>query len=181
MNLFTHNNQIILGTLLGNSKLVSSDEGICLCMRNKDAEWLKSKAYDLKKYEDCFYLSKRTYHWKSKPDEVFNEFNDMLYKEGQRKITFNILDTLRDIAISVWYGDCGCLVGRSRTNACLRTQSFGNEGNGVILEWFNSVGIECNLNKHRNDYVLVFTHKGTKILFKMISPLLPQNRRHLIC
>jgi len=181
MNMFEHKNQIMLGTLLGNSKLVTYRKNACLWMRNKDQAWLESKAYDLKQYEDCFYFKRNVYHWRSKSHEVFEEFDDMFYSDTQKIVTPVILDFLRDIAISVWYGDCGCLVGRTRTNACLRTQSFGHKGNQIIADWFNSVGIECNLNKHRSDYVIVFSCGGTRVLFGMISPLLPKNRHHLVC
>ena len=181
MNMFEHKTQIMLGTLLGNSKLINYKKDICLWMRNKDQAWLESKAHDLRRYEDVFYFKTNIYHWRSKPNEIFDEFESIFYNNGQKFVTLSILDSLRDVAIAVWYGDCGCLVGRSRNNACLRTQSFGSKGNHIIAEWFNSVGIECNLNRHRSDYVVVFTHEGTRVLFNMISTLLPLNRRHLLC
>ena len=86
------------------------------------------------------------------------------------------LDQLRDIGIAVWYGDSGALIGRKFRNACLRTQSFGLEGNKIIERYFNEVGIPCNLNKSRSSYIVVFTVPGTETLIKMIAPCLPKNR-----
>lgn len=181
MKIFSQESQIIFGTLLGNSKLIKYKGGVCLWMRSKDQMWLNSKTYDLSSYEDERWFGKNVYHWRSVPHESFNDFDDKFYKNGSKIISFDVLDCLRDIAIAVWYGDCGCLVGRTRQNACLRTQAFGQKGNRIICDWFNSVGIDCNLNKHRNSNVVVFTLKGTKILLEMVAPLMPKNRHHLIC
>lgn len=86
------------------------------------------------------------------------------------------LDSLRDIAIAVWYGDNGALIGRKYRNACLRTQAFGLEGNQIIEKYFNEVGLPCSINKSRSSYIIVFSVPGTEALIKMISPCLPKNR-----
>jgi hypothetical protein len=86
------------------------------------------------------------------------------------------LDQLTDFGIAVWYGDSGTLMGRKQKNACLRTQSYGLEGNKIIEQFFNEVNIPCHLNKSRNSYVVVFTVPGTEKLIRLIGMHLPKNR-----
>jgi hypothetical protein len=94
----------------------------------------------------------------------------MCYEDGEKIVTMGWLDRLRAIGIAVWYADSGCLMGNKKNNACLRTQSFNEAGNAIICQYFNEVGLECNLNKSKNSQVVVFTAAGSKILFTMVAP-----------
>jgi hypothetical protein len=96
----------------------------------------------------------------------------MCYVNNKKTITMDWLDQLRAIGIAVWYGDSGCLLGYKQRNACLRTQSFGEEGNAIIARYFNEIGIGCSPNKSKGSQVIVFTVAGSKTLFKMVAPFI---------
>jgi hypothetical protein len=69
----------------------------------------------------------------------------------------------------VWYGDSGCLIGYHKKNACLRTQSFGKAGNEIIAEYFNGVGLPCNINKSKKSYIITFSVEGTCSFLKLVA------------
>lgn len=173
--------QIVLGSILGNGFICKGRKSSYFCMRHsvRHLAWLQSKAAELQAYESRtpWYQYETTCTWRSASDSIFNELRELCYKDGVKTITMEWLDQLRDLAIAVWYGDSGCLTGRGQKNACLRTQSFGKEGNEIIARYFNEVGIPCNLNKSRGSWVVVFTIPGTEILMsKIVAPLMPKNR-----
>jgi len=173
--------QIVLGTLLGNGYLCKGRKSSYFCMRHSVShmDWLNSKASELSAYESStpWYQYKTTCTWRSFSDPVFGELRDLCYPSGKKEITMAWLDQLRSLAISVWYGDSGCLTGRNHKNACLRTQSFGQEGNKIIEQYFNEVGMSCSMNKSRKSWVIVFTVPGTEVLMsKIVAPHMPPNR-----
>jgi hypothetical protein len=179
--------QIVLGTLLGNGYICKGRKNAYFCMRHNidNLFWLQSKAAELEVYasKTPWYQYKTTCTWRSACSPIFNELRDFCYPNGVKTVCMEWLDQLRAEAIAVWYGDSGCLTGRGKKNACLRTQSFGEEGNKIIERYFNEVGISCNMNKSRKSWVIVFTVPGTEILMsKIVAPHLPQNRYFkLIC
>lgn len=172
--------QIVLGTLLGNGYICKSKKNCYLCMRHSERHlpWLQSKAFELQSLgsKTAWYHYETTVTWRSACDPVFTELRSFCYPNGKKQVRMEWLDQLRDIGIAIWFGDSGCLTGRQQRNACLRTQSYGLEGNEIIERYFNEVGIPCNKNKSRNSYVIVFTVPGTQALLKMIAPCLPSNR-----
>jgi hypothetical protein len=179
MQLTSDQQQVVLGTLLGNSKIEISVDGPCLIMKSHDSAWFASKAEFLQDLHDSTWRQYGNYYWRSRPDECFEPFVKMCYKETQKFVTMDCLDRLRAIGIMVWYGDSGCLVGRGRRNACLRTQRLGDSAY-VVAQFFNEVNTACCINLVRSKPVIVFTHEGTKTLMKIISQIIPPNRYHLI-
>lgn len=171
--------QIVMGTLLGNSRLQVNSDGVYLLMKSKDSSWLHAKGDCLKCIEQCRWRSKGNYYWQSISHECLDEYYDLLYDGGKKVASMSYLDRLRDIGVMVWYGDVGCLVGRNRNNACLRTQALG-ETNEVVEKFFNEVNVPCNINRVRRKSVIVFTLDGTRQLFKIIGHIIPENRFHLV-
>lgn len=173
--------QIVLGTLLGNGYICKGRKSSYLCIRHsiKHLPWLQSKAFELQDYKSKtpWYKYNTTCTWRSVSNSSFNELYELCYPQGKKSVTMEWLDQLRALAIAVWYGDSGCLTGRGKKNACLRTQSFGKEGNETIERYFNEVGIPCNINKSRKSWVIVFTVPGTDILMsKIVAQHMPKNR-----
>ena len=173
--------QIVLGTLLGNGFICKGRKNSYFCMRHSvnHLDWLKSKASELTAYESStpWHQHETTCTWRSGCDPVFNELRSLCYLNGKKEVSMVWLDQLRSMAISVWYGDSGCLTGRNHKNACLRTQSFRYEGNQVIERYFNEVGMPCSMNKSRKSWVIVFTVPGTETLMsKIVAPNAPTNR-----
>jgi hypothetical protein len=173
--------QIVLGTLLGNGYICKGRKNSYLCIRHSMSHvgWLKSKSLELLPYasKTPWYQYQTTCTWRSHCSQDFNELRDLCYPDGKKQVSMKWLDQLRALAIAVWYGDSGCLTGRNKKNACLRTQSFGFEGNKIIEQYFNEVGIPCHMNKSRKSWVIVFTVPGTEILMsKIVAPYLPESR-----
>ena len=173
--------QIVLGTLLGNGYICKGRKNSYFCMRHSvdHLPWLQSKAAELEVYgsKTPWYQYNTTCTWRSACSPLFNELREMCYPGGEKTVSMEWLNALRALAIAVWYGDSGCLTGRGKKNACLRTQSFGYEGNKVIEQYFNEVGMPCHMNKSRKSWVTVFTVAGTETLMsKIVAPYLPKNR-----
>lgn len=144
----------------------------------KHLPWLQTKASELTKYGATtpWHINGTTCTWRSLSHPTFTDLRKFCYPDNKKTICMEWLDQLRDIGIAVWYGDSGTLMGRKQKNACLRTQSFGLDGNKIIEQYFNEVSIPCNLNKSRTSHVIVFTVPGTEKLIHMIAQWLPPNR-----
>lgn len=165
--------QIVLGTLLGNGFICNSKNPyICIQHSCAYSSYFKSKMSHLSEFgrSSPWYKKGNICGWRSISSPIWSEFKTLCYKDGKKNITMTWLNQLRDIGIAVWYGDSGCLIGYKNRNACLRTQSFGNDGNQIACQYFNEVGIECNLNKSKGSHVIVFSVSGTRILFKLVAP-----------
>ncbi len=167
--------QILLGTLLGNGYICNGKKNPYFCMRHskKKYNWLKTKAAVLTRYPAGFYEHENTVTWRTPCNPYFITLHKFCYLEGKKTVTMQWLDSLQAIAIAVWFGDSGCFLGRGAKNACLRTQSFGLEGNKIIEQFFNEVGIPCKINKSKKSYVILFSVKGTEKLMALIERALP--------
>jgi hypothetical protein len=179
MGLTADQEQIIIGTLLGNSQIEVGADGPCLVMRSRDISWLASKAEALADIQDSMWQQGANYYWRSKADVRLEPFVQLCYSGSIKAATMNCLNRLRNVAVMVWYGDVGCLVGRNRRNACLRTQHLGSSAT-IVEQFFNEVSAPCSLNYVRGKPVVVFSHEGTLTLMKIIGQILPTNRYHLV-
>ena len=179
MRLTADQEQIIIGTLLGNSQIQVGTDGLCLVMKSRDLSWIVSKAEALASIQDSMWQQGANYYWRSQANVCLEPFVELCYNVSVKAVTMNCLDRLRNVAIMVWYGDVGCLVGRNRRNACLRTQHLGSSA-AVVEQFFNEVAAPCSLNYVRGKPVVVFSHEGTSMLMKIIGQVLPPNRYHLV-
>ena len=124
MNLTEDQKQVITGTLLGNSEIEVGEDGLRLVMHSQDLLWFTQKAYFLSELQEESWQQNSNYYWKSRPDDCFEPFFNNLYDGVAKTVTMECLDRLKNIAIMVWFGDSGCLVGRNRNNACLFLDFF---------------------------------------------------------
>ncbi len=172
--------QIIYGGLLGSMFLChgSKHDYVTIKHASKHEEWLNIKAEALQGFasKKAFYQYKNTVSWRSVAHPYFSHLRTRFYDEDQKVITMDWLDQLRDLAISVWFGDAGHMTGRHQRNASLRTQPYGEKGNEIIAKYFNEVGMQCSMNRQRHSYVIVFTVEGTRNLFKLIANSFPSPR-----
>lgn len=161
--------QIIYGTVLGGSSIIKQKNGrnCYLSMRGNKKEWLQYKAYQL----NCI-ASQTPYHtkdgyirWHSASSPVFNQFYNIFYKEGKRKIEMETLDTLRDIGFAVWFFDAGGIEGNRIT---LNTRIYGNYTE-VISRYFNEIGLENQYNSKIN-----FSEKASEQFLAIISDYVPK-------
>lgn len=162
--------QVITGTVLGGSSLVRPKEGknAYLIMRSIDKTWLEYKAQELEifRYNNSFSKENNSFKWRSACYPIFNEFYKMFIYKKARRLSMDILDTLKDIGLAIWFGDKGtCKKGIVSLNLSI----FGKKGAETTVKYFNEVGIEAELV----DRKVVFTKHGSERFIATIGEKLP--------
>lgn len=169
--------QVLVGTILGGSSLAKPPRGknYYLSMRNQNEMWLQYKMAELKTYfkKPVVHHYSGTCRCNSSCSETLTELKDILYDGKERKVTMQILDSLRDIALAIWFLDGGSKTGRGRKNAYLNTTRFGEEGTNIVLNYFNSLGMTCNVNRDADRFKVLFTVDGTVVFLKTIAHRFP--------
>lgn len=169
--------QIIYGTILGGSSIISPSKGInCyLAMRDKNKEWLQYKVEMLQPlFSDKLNVIKKdksTYRSYSVSYPIFKDVKNIFYNQNNKKIIKkSVLESLTDQAWSIWFIDAGR---KSKFKSYLRTNAFGEKGTNTICEYFNSLNCECHPHLTRNRYEIVFTNSGSNEFFKIIKNKIP--------
>jgi hypothetical protein len=169
--------QVLIGTVLGGSSLVKPPKGknYYLSMRSKNTQWLQYKMEEMYSYfpKPRLHLYGNTYRANSSCSKDLTTMRQILYKDNDRIVEMETLDTLMDIGIAVWFLDGGSKTGRDRKNAYINTTKFGEEGTKVILQYFNELGMFCNINRDGKRLKVLFTVEGTIALFKTIANRFP--------
>ena len=149
--LYDFQHQILVGTILGGSSLVKPPKGknYYLSMRGKNEKWLKYKMEAMPDYFNNVVLHKygNTYRCNSTCSQTLTEIKDILYDGNKRKITMPVLDTLKDVALAIWYLDGGSKTGRGRKNAYINTTKFGEDGTNIIVQYFNEIDFPCKIGR----------------------------------
>ncbi len=174
-NISDWDRQIIIGTILGGSSLVKPKKGrnCYLFMRSANKEWLNYKAQELSSLSSQrpFTHEGNTLRWHSNCYPVFTEYYDLFYENGEKLVKMEILDSLRDIGLAIWYGDCGKL---KRGKIIFNTNKFGESGTKTIIDYFHLAGIgETTLTKERKYIRLVFSEEATKKFLLVVANRLP--------
>lgn len=163
----------IIGTILGGSSIVKPGKGVnsYLSMRSKDINWLRYKATELKDLASRDPITiEKTNRWHSICYPLFNEFRDMFYDGDDRILHMDHLNMLQDVAIMVWYTDCGKL---HKKHVILNTQVWGEKGSNTICEYFSYLGYKSEPMKERNNYRVKLDEESSKKFMSMISPHVP--------
>ena len=146
--------QVLIGTILGGSSLARPPKGrnFYISMRSKNARWLKYKMAEMPSFfkDQKVRLYNGTYRANSSCLPRLTEIWEELYRGNERNISMPILDSLRDIGIAVWFIDGGSKAGRGKKNAYINTTKFREEGTRTILQYFNEVGMSCNINRGKS-------------------------------
>lgn len=176
--------QVLLGTVLGGSSLVKPPKGtnFYLSMRSQNEKWLYYKMAEMKDYFSDFKLHKygSTFRCNSCCSPIITELHNQLYEGNKRKIKMPLLDVLTDTGIAVWFLDSGGKTGRGKRNAYINTTKFGKDGTDIIMQYFNELEINCNINHDGSRLKILFTVKGTECLFKIIAHRFPTFMYHRI-
>lgn len=164
---------IIIGTILGGSSVVKPSRGVnCyLSMRSKNLEWLRWKATELRNLatQDPITVEK-TNRWHSICYPIFNEYRDMFYKDNQRLLREDSLDTLQDLAIGAWFGDCGRYENR---RVVLNTHIWGESGSELIAKYFENLDWKSEVFTERNNYRVKLDEKSSEDFLKIVMPHMP--------
>jgi len=167
--------QIIYGSLLGNGYISSPKTAINKFLTisgNRDLDWLKYKAFKIQRDRGLLVRDNNRWLWRSSCNPVWNEMYDKFYGPKGKMVKMEILDSLCDDALSVWFLDKGFFASKFRI--CLRTTAFGYKGNLIMRRFFNEVGIPCEIRKERNTGRILFTEAGTKIFINTIRRVVPE-------
>jgi hypothetical protein len=166
--------QVICGTILGGSSIVKPSKGrnCYLFMRSSNRNWIIYKAEELKDFasQRPFTEEPNTLRWHSNCYPIFNTFRDIFYKNNKKTVTMEVLDTLRDIGLAVWYGDSGKI---HKGNVWLNTHKFGEKANKLICKYFNEIDIKCDIIKNRGNYRIIMNKEGSQTFLKTIGHRLP--------
>jgi hypothetical protein len=167
--------QIIMGTVLGGSSLVKPKKGknCYLFMRSADKKWLEYKAYELSTLasQRPFTKEGNTIRWHSNCYPIFTNYYELFYEKNKKTVSMNILDSLRDIGLAIWYADCGKI---HKGKITLNTNKFGEEGTNIVAKYFNEVGVgETNLVKERKYIRLEFTTESTNKFLLIVANRMP--------
>jgi hypothetical protein len=167
--------QIIFGTILGGSSIVKPSGGVnsYLSMRSKDEEWLKHKSSELKSLaSNKPFTIEKTNRWHSLCYPLFNEYRDIFYEDGVRKLTRESLESLylSDLAFSVWYIDAWRI---SRGKAIINTHVWKESGTYEIIEFLKLLDLKSEVLMDRGRFRIQLNEKSTKNIMKTINPHIP--------
>jgi len=175
--LYNFEHQVLVGTILGGSSLVKPPKGknYYLSMRSKNELWLKYKMAEMPNFfkNPKIHQYGSTNRCNSSCCGTLTEIHDILYQGSKRHVSMEILDSLQDIALAVWFLDGGSKTGRDRKNAYINTTKFGEAGTKIVLRYFNEIGMPCNLNRDGSRLKVLFTVEGTLEFFKVTAHRFP--------
>jgi hypothetical protein len=178
--------QAIIGTCLGDSCLglphgrsknfrLSSTHGLC------QKEWAEYKAIFLQRYDiklrtvkNGGYGELSVKSWSSCLPAI-TAIASELYKNGKKRIRYEILDSLGAIGLAWWICDDG-----SNSLGCisLHTEGWSYSENRIVWRWFNKQGFCCKIQKcNKKDkkyYCIRFNTEGSKRLSKYIRKYIPK-------
>jgi len=163
---------IIIGTILGGSSIVKPKKGknCYLSMRDKDLKWMQLKSKELSNLATKEPITvEKTYRWHSICYPLFNEFEQMFYKDKNRKLETDTLNLLQDASIAVWYGDCGSV---SKNCVVLNTHIWGKEGTEKTLEYFDGLEWKSQIIMERKNYRIKISEENSQEILKMHSNFL---------
>jgi hypothetical protein len=167
--------QIIVGTLLGGSSIICPSAGVnCyLSMRDKNFQWLNYKAKELEVLSsNKAILSERTHRWHSKCYPIFSDFRNDFYNDKGRSLILDHLEGFQDIALAIWFGDCG----KYRNGVVtLNTHVWGQKGSEVIVEYFKLLDYKPELLKERGKFRVRLDQESSAKFMNIIVPVLPSS------
>lgn len=165
----------IIGTILGGSSIVKPSKGknCYLSMRSKDLVWLKFKAEELKSLASYEPITvEKTNRWHSICYPLFNEFNQMFYDgASERKLDMEVLNLLQDVALAIWFGDCGKY---ENGQVILNTHIWGETGSQAIADYLACLECPAEVFRERNNYRVRLVEKSSVDFLKIIVPHLPK-------
>lgn len=163
--------QFIIGTILGGSSIVLSGKTPHLMMRGRDENWLRFKANELEclATENSLTIDS-TSRWHSISHPELMTFYKRFYIDKTRSLNIEAFELLYDMALAVWFKDCGHL---SKKNVVFNTNIWGETGSQICLEYFNLISYDATIVKQRNHYRVHLDEASSMKFIKMISPCLP--------
>lgn len=168
---------IVIGTVLGGSSIVKASKGVnyYLSMRSHNQLWLHYKMQELEGYfkNDQLRLEKTTYRSNSICNEVFTEIHELAYSNKERIVCDELLHPLKSVALMVWYLDGGGRCGRNNKNIYLNTTTLKSKGTKIVLEYFNSMYMDCSLSSTKKRIRVIFSIEASEKYARIIEDCVP--------
>lgn len=168
---------LVIGTILGGSSIIRPKKGknCYLSMRDKDISWLRFKSDQIKDLASQSPMTiEKTNRWHSVCYPLFNEFYEMFYEKGKRRLKVDDLNLLHDSSIAIWFGDSGKCKGKS---VMINTNIWGKEGTEIIVEYFKSLDWNASVFLERRKYRIRMDGESSDDFLKLVSPYLPKDRK----
>lgn len=166
--------QIIIGTILGGSSIIKPPKGkhCYLSMRGKDAKWLQFKACHLQSLSSAEpFTIEKTNRWHSCCYPVFDDMRKSFYdKKGNRKLDLNILSTLWDVGLAVWFADAAK---RKKDGLILNTHIWGLKNSKTVVQYFKLIDWEAKIVYERGRVRIQIDEKSSREVMKTIGHELP--------
>lgn len=185
----------ILGTLMGDTCIIKRKENwngyFSLTHSQEQLEYLKFKAsiFEMNSLTKTKISKRITYLKKTNKEYVqyqcisnnntyATKIYNMVYKNNRKIINENILNSITDFGLFLWYLDDGYLnirydkvTGKIKEyRVFLYTMNFTLDEVILIQKWFEKkYNIVPNINKKQNGYILYFNSKKTRAFMEIIN------------
>lgn len=171
LNLNEREYQIITGTLLGTSSIVfpkkSKNPHLLMRSTKKDSIWLRCKAFELKKLSrpKSFIEDNYSYRWNSMSSELLIQFYNIFYKNNEKNISVELLESLKPLSICCWFLDKGFI----NEYECGFKFNENKKSLNNILKYFDLISLPLKKNNHS----YIFEEKNIAMFFKIIKNHIP--------
>ena len=168
--------QIIFGTVLGGSSIVKPKGGrnSYLSMRGKDAYWMEYKSQELHNLASptpfLIENENKYFRWHSLCYPEFNEYHDLFYADGKKKVEMEILNQLRDIGLAIWFLEGGKV---EKNTVVFNTNAFRQEGTELICRYFNEIDIKAKPQFKKTSCRVVLVPVASKRFVQVIGHRVP--------
>jgi hypothetical protein len=137
--------------------------------------WINNSKPDRRTGETYNAISFNTY---SLP--CFNEFYDLFYKEGKKKLPLNIGQYLTPSGLAYWIGDDGSF-NKTHKNVILCTNSFSFEEVTLLIKTLNAKWeLNCTINRQGEGWTIRIPKKSLPILQSLVKNKMPVMMLHKI-
>lgn len=143
-----------------------------LSMRGRNIDWLRYKATELETLasQDPITVEK-TNRWHSVCYPVFNSYREKFYNsKGERRLQIEELDGMWDVALAIWFGDCGRY---KNGKVVLNTHIWREHGSKTIVKYFNYLDYDAEVIQERKNFRVRLDEKSSLDFMKMVEPKLP--------
>lgn len=173
-NLSSRQLQVIIGTILGGSSLAKTKKGknFYLMMRDKNSSWMQKKVGELISLgKNEIVMRDGTNRWCSRCLNKLTELSKFFYKNKKRELRAEILDSLMDIGLAVWYLDCASII---NDKIVFNTNIWGEKGSKKIVKYFEIIDYQTKIIDVRHSIRVCFNEASTENLLKLINPCISE-------
>ena len=173
LNINERESQIILGTLLGTSSIIypekSKNPHLLMRSNKKNSIWIRCKAFELKKFSrpKSFIEDQYSYRWNSISTELLLPYYKIFYKNKNKQITLNLLESLKPLSICCWFLDKGFI----NDTECGFKLLEDKKSNKNILKYFSLLDLPL-IKKNSHNYIFSES-KNVLSFFNIIKNHIP--------